>query len=444
MASMLADSATKTLCAGMASEARSGNALMKVLLVGHGCAPNRGSEPGVTWNWAINLAEKAKVWVITHEFFRPAIEEYVAEHPVDSLHFAYVGRVGWWDPLRLPSQRFIRFHYMFWQRRVLELARELDGIVDFDLIHHISWGTVSAPPLLWKLRKPFIWGPVGGGQTAPFRMISCYGTKIPTEFLRTLRINMLPFLPAVRQAVASTTTIFAGNPETASVLRRAGAGSVLLFHNVGVPQSILTQPLEVRSVVGPFIVLWVGGMIATKGISLCLRVAHATKSTDVRFIVVGDGPQAGASRRLARRLRLNDRVEFKGQLPWRQVQTLFRSAHVCLLTSIRDTFPTSTMEALAGGTPVICIDQHGVGAHLPESATVKVPVGRPTVVATAMAQAIESLSQDRGRLAAMSCEGRRYAESQSWERRTDDIHAHYDATQKRHAQAGRWYPGQVR
>ena len=40
---------------------------MKVLLSAFACAPYRGSEPGVGWNWAMALAKYNDVVVLTRE-----------------------------------------------------------------------------------------------------------------------------------------------------------------------------------------------------------------------------------------------------------------------------------------------------------------------------------------------------------------------------------------
>jgi hypothetical protein len=43
---------------------------LRVLLVGHACAPDVGSEPGLTWNWARHLAEHHEVCVVAHPHWR--------------------------------------------------------------------------------------------------------------------------------------------------------------------------------------------------------------------------------------------------------------------------------------------------------------------------------------------------------------------------------------
>jgi glycosyltransferase involved in cell wall biosynthesis len=398
---------------------------MRILLTGHGCAPNMGSEPGVTWNWAVNLAKTNDVWVITHEYFRPAIESYLAAHPMPRLHFTYVGRLGRWDMLHLPSLRGIRLHYLFWRHRVLKIARELDEQHDFDIMHHVSWNTVSSPPLLWRLNKPFVWGPVGGGQVTPVALLGGYGLKLPFELLRTLRVRLLHLSPSVRKATSKAAALFSVNQETANILHRAGASTAPLLLDVGIPRHILDMPLLARPTEGPFIVLWAAIIEPRKGLGLCLEAARLVKVPDVKFVIVGDGPQAAAARRQAQRLGIENKVEFRGRIPWPDLQMLYRTAHVFLFTSIRDSYGTAPLEALAAGAPLICLDHQGADVHLPDDVAVRIPLGRPRAIAAATARAIDNLAQDRGRLAEMSCASRRYAETEAWDSRAASMQRHY-------------------
>ena len=138
---------------------------LKILLVGHAFWPGEGSEPGFTWNWAWHLSEYHDVWVIAHPLHRAAVEAALAGHSVR------VPRVVWVDVPRKPEQgeRGIRLHYLRWQRAALAQARRLHAAQKFDIVHHVSWGTINSPPALWRLGAPFVWGPVGGGQAAPLR-----------------------------------------------------------------------------------------------------------------------------------------------------------------------------------------------------------------------------------------------------------------------------------
>src|SRR6266404_7566473 len=125
---------------------------MKILIVGHACSPHMGSEPGYTWNSAWSLAAEHEVCVIAHPQFRAAVENFLTQHPRRRLRMVWADVPAYRNPWRPErGERWIRLHYMMWQRRALDVARELLREIPFDVAHHISWGTVGAPPLLWQL-----------------------------------------------------------------------------------------------------------------------------------------------------------------------------------------------------------------------------------------------------------------------------------------------------
>jgi len=71
---------------------------MKVLLIGHACGPEMGSEPGFTWNWAQHLSRHNEVWVITHPQFRAEIEAYLLATPNPKVRFLWVDVESALDP----------------------------------------------------------------------------------------------------------------------------------------------------------------------------------------------------------------------------------------------------------------------------------------------------------------------------------------------------------
>ena len=49
--------------------------MSKILLSAYACEPNKGSEPEVGWQWAVNIARKHEVWILTKENNRHTIDE---------------------------------------------------------------------------------------------------------------------------------------------------------------------------------------------------------------------------------------------------------------------------------------------------------------------------------------------------------------------------------
>ena len=187
---------------------------------------------------------------------------------------------------------------------------------------------------------------MGGGQITPLPLLAGFGRGLPFELLRGLRVWLVPFLPTVRIATRAA-ALFSVNGETTTMSRRAGAGQVPLLLDVGIPRHILDVPLAAHPTGGPFIVLWAAIMEPRKGLWLCLETDRRVVSPNIKCVIVGDGPQETAARRHVQKTGLSHRVEFRGRMPWTELRVLYRSAHLFLFTSVRDSYGTAPLEAPA-------------------------------------------------------------------------------------------------
>ena len=105
--------------------------------------------------------------------------------------------------------------------------------------------------------------------------------------------------------------------------------------------------------------VFAGRLIREKRADLLLDAVKLLKqeNPDLRYVVIGDGPERGALEARSRNLGLSDNVLFTGFLPdpagaW----SYFLSSKVFVLPSIREGFGMSALEALACGLPVVTID----------------------------------------------------------------------------------------
>jgi hypothetical protein len=178
---------------------------MKILIVGHACAPGLGSEPGSTWNWAWNMSRTHQVWVIAYPEYKDIVDSFLATHPNDRIQFIWVvpkSRFDYWTP-GANQERGVRLHYWLWMKDAYAAAAILYQQVHFDLVHHISLSTIAVPPPFWKLPVPAVWGPLGGGQSFPPAFISHLRQNRVKELLRSLNLLRLPFSSTLRRSLAA-------------------------------------------------------------------------------------------------------------------------------------------------------------------------------------------------------------------------------------------------
>ena len=402
---------------------------MKVLIVGHACAPGLGSEPGFTWNWAYQMSRLHEVWVIAHPEYKALVDKYLGAHPNDHLHFIWVvvnSRFDSWQP-GSNQERGIRLHYWLWIKAAYARAAALYDQVGFDLVHHVSWSTVAVPPPFWKLPVPAVWGPLGGGQSFPPAFISHLGKKRLKEFLRSLNLLLLPFSLNLRRSLASASLVLATNLETKHLLERAGAKHVGLFLDCGV-DGCLAPPPRPDSPGQTLTLLWAGRLEPQKGLAIALRAIAICGYSEIRLLVAGAGSEQGQAEDLAQSLGIQDRVEFLGNIPHAEMKELFWSSDALVFTSLRDSFGSVILEAMSYGLPVIALDHQGVRAFVPREAGIKVPVKTPQQVTNDLANAFATLGSNRGLRPAMSRAALEFADKQTWRRRAETMNELYSET----------------
>ena len=389
---------------------------MKILLVGHSCAPNRGSEPGLTWQFAWHLSRLHEVWVMTSARSRKAIEDQLALTPNPNLHFFWIEVPNYVTLQGAHPDLTLRLRYLFWQRTVLREAKRQHRRRQFDLVHHLSWGTISAPSPLWRLPIPLVWGPVGGAQTAPPAYRRYFGAAWRDEFLRTLRVKLVTRMPGLRRMVRNCALILSTNPETTRALHTAGAREVRFHPNIGITEEfLLSTNQRPRDDQRERVILWAGRLIPIKGLSLALEAfSQLDPNLRVRLRIAGDGPLKDEMQGLAQTLGIADRVDFLGAVPWLEMKFQYEQADLFLFTSLRDSSGQVLAEAMASGLPIVALNHHGVGAIVPPEAGIRVSVEDPDQTVRALTDGVHRLITSQPLRESMSQAAMAHARSLSW------------------------------
>ncbi len=79
----------------------------------------------------------------------------------------------------------------------------------------------------------------------------------------------------------------------------------------------------------------------------------AGRLPELRWLVIGDGPERPALERLAAQLGVAARVDWAGQLPHEDALTQLAGCHLMVLPSVDEAFGVAYVEALACGVPAI-------------------------------------------------------------------------------------------
>lgn len=398
---------------------------MKVYLVGHPISPIRGSEPGNTWNWAWELSKYIDVTVLAHPHYRYEVESYLKENPNPRLKIYWIDLNTTLDPWKWKtgSEKGIRLHYILWLFKVKmflqELLKQHSQRSDI-LIHHVSWGSVHFPPPFWNFKIPIIWGPVGGGQVAPKSFKKYFGSKWRKEVLRSLSVKMLPYNPLWRLAVKSYSLILATNHETRLLIEKSGRQNVHLFLDCGIPQKfgLPFPPAPKAKHKNKIIFLWAGRFEPIKALPIALEAISRVKGS-FHLLIAGDGELRKEYEHIVKILKLEKKVTFLGRIPYNEMPQVFKKADVFLFTSLRDSVGSVVFEAMSYGLPVIIPDHQGVGAFVPSSAGIKVPIVNPEITVEYFAKAIDKILSDHSLRFSLSKGAWEFAQTEKWDKRAE-------------------------
>lgn len=398
----------------------------RILATAYACRPGLGSEDGNGWALAQQLARIGDVTVLTLPSNREAIEREQHERPVEGVTVHYVDVPGW--PGDAPAAvRLRRSHYNLWQARVLPVARRLHARRHFDVVQHLTYAQYWSGSWMTELGIPFVWGPVGGGESAPASFVAA----MPEDGRRYERNRDLARAvgrryPVVGRCARRAVTAIAATPETRTALRRAGATTIEMLPPGGLPDADFRRlaALPAARPAGPFRVLCVGRLEHWKGFHLAVEAFArlAPERPDAELVIVGEGPATGYQQALAAGLGVGDRVRHTGRVPRDEVLRLLASSHVLAHPSLHDSAGWVTMEAMAAGLPVVCLDLGGPALQVTKETGFAVPAVHPEQAVRDMADAFVRLAGDRALASRLGAAGRhRVGQLFTWNRLGDRL-----------------------
>ena len=394
---------------------------MHLLLSAYACDPGGVSEANFGWGWTTNLAARGiRVHVLTAERHREAIESELRERPLADVTVSFVepdfpgvpNTIGGW-------------HYFAWQFAAVKIARAIHREDPFDIAHHVTYGSVHVPSQLWRLKIPVVFGPVGGGQTAPSQMLSYFGRAQRSERQRTLITKLLSFSPLHRIWMAKMACVFTINQETTALVRRMGRRDVLPALEVGLPLSFYADSPRRFEASETCRLFWGGRLLPRKALPLALDAFQRVK-VPATLTIAGAGIPPEEVHGMIKDRGLQDRVTWLGKVTWEEMRGHYRTHDAFLFTSLRDTCGVQLLEAMSLGLPIITLDHQGGTLLVPSTAGIKVPVSTPYATAEAIASAIARFSalsvEERNAMSECAIE---IARTLSWPAHAERAHRTY-------------------
>jgi glycosyltransferase involved in cell wall biosynthesis len=223
-----------------------------------------------------------------------------------------------------------------------------------------SWGLWAAPALavaLRRLRREF-----------PFDLVHAHYAVPAGDAVRRV-VPRIPLVVSVHGADVYATS--AGGAGARAVRTTLAHARLVLANSAGTSRRCTERGARATRVVhlgasaagsatggatlGPPTLASVGHLVARKRhADVIVALARLAEShSDLRYVVVGDGPERDRLRALAHSLGVGDSVDLRGQLPPEEAAACAREATLFVLPSVDEAFGVAYIEAMAGGVPAI-------------------------------------------------------------------------------------------
>ena len=406
---------------------------MRVLVNAYACSPNMGSEPGMAWNWCVNLANYCELFIITEGEFKDKIEAVIPTLPQGmNMHFYYnsvsdrIRKMCW-------NQGDWRFYYYYrlWQKKTLAIAEDICRQFNIDIIHQLNMIGFREPGYLWKISGvPFVWGPIGGLKLFPTNYLEGADWKMRLfNYVKNhLNILQLRYGSRVNKAIKHASLLISSIPDSYHALKKYKNVESVIIPETGchILQGVPCVSNEIHDEV--MRLLWVGKFDFRKQLDIALKTIASLKPLEhLQLVVCGTGSkeQVNYYHLLADKLGIAGKIEWRGQLDHYMINEEMKKAELFFFTSVSEDTSTVVMEAISNCLPVLCHDACGFGYVVNGNVGLKIPLSSPQQSVKDFASQIEKVYHHRQLLRelAENCVSRQ--KELSWDKKSEQVYNMY-------------------
>lgn len=406
--------------------------MLSVLINAYACSPGMGSEPGMAWNWCINLAKYCELHIITEGEFRDKLEAVLPELPQGkNMHFYYnpvpdkVRKMCW----NQGDWRFYRY-YRKWQWKTYLIAKEICEQTHIDILHQLNMIGFREPGYLWKIENiPFVWGPIGGLKLFPLAYLRGAGWKLKVfnRVKNIISILQLKHSSRVDKALRHSKILISSIPDSYRMIKEYKGLESVIIPETGCYERNDGRRSAEKGTNPKMKMLWVGKFDFRKQLGLAIRTIAEIKDLNIELVICGGGNEGQKQHyiQLAENLGVSKLIRWKGNVDNSEVLREMQGADLFFFTSVSDDTSTVVMEAISNGLPVLCFDACGFGYVVNDTVGVKIPLSNPDQSVREFAEKIKYLYAHRDVLHRLSLGCKQRQNELSWDskaRRMEELY----------------------
>jgi len=401
----------------------------KILLSAYACEPNLGSEPGVGWNWAIEIKKLGhEILIITRKNNKKVIEkELLTNKILNKKNFYYFDLPKFFKVLKKIIPAGVNLYYYLWQYYLYQKLKGENFVKNFDIIHHITFGVFRHPSFLWKFNKKFIFGPVGGYELMP--KIIKKNLSIRNRLNENLReisnFFFLKFDSNLKDFLNSKRIIFfSKTKDTKYNLKKYYNKNIFISSEIGIDTKY-EKKVIIRKEIKNFLFIgrslyWKGGDILIDAFNLALK-----KNKNIRLSFYTEGREKNNWKRKVLDYNLDQYIKIHGWVNHSKMNSIYKSNDVFIFPSLHDSSGNVLLEALSNSLPVLCLNIGGPGEIITSNCGIKVNINQKSTeqsIVKQLSNNIIKITKNRKLYSKLSKGALLRAKSMSWKQAVKNIY----------------------
>ncbi|TMM58204.1 glycosyltransferase family 4 protein [Maribacter algarum] len=404
----------------------------RVLLIAYACEPDKTSEPGVGWNMGNHISKAYDTIILTRANNRAVIESKQA----GNVEFIYYDLPSFFTSLKKRLPLGTQIYYALWQWGAYFYVNKFMKSYSrpIDLVHHLNFAISWIAPPGYLLKQPFVWGPIGGGDTVPMRFLKNMGfgavlqELIYTTVNQINRISIFSFFTrkkadAILFRTQSSARTFPKRKSTIYETISETAMPAFSFKNH--PKK--NHSKNIKAICVGRMNYWKGFLYAVKGFH---RFLEAGGSGTLELF--GDGKEMSSIEKYINKNKLENSIFVRGFVDNAKIKMKMVESDVLIHPSFREGGSWSIMEAMSYGLPIICLDTSGPKDMVTENCGLLIDLKSSKMICEQIGDGLMELSHNEKKYLDLSTNAqKRIMTEYTWVRRKEQIcHIYEDVLNK--------------
>jgi glycosyltransferase involved in cell wall biosynthesis len=344
--------------------------MANILYSAYFCNPFESSESYTAVKWLEVLLKEHNVKLLTNRSCAEALESYFNPMP----HNLEV--IGFDIPNWLEKKRKMQLYpgYFSFDSKSYKYVKQNKELLDWtDVILKKTPSSFRYYTSLYKLNKPLVVGPIGGGLQIPKELKSYFKKEPKLNKLRVLDRWILRFPPFSKQLKSSHKLLITLD-YLREVLPQQYVHKMITILDTGInigDRKIAVAPKQNDKLN----LLYVGKLVRYKGAELLIKSLIPLKGkANLVLNVIGDGGERDNLKNIVAQNGLENMVIFHGNMQRTDIFEHYQKADIFCFPSLTEASGNVLLEASLYGLPMLTINNGGPKYMVPDEGAIKINI----------------------------------------------------------------------